>query len=79
MRRGRLENAPCHQATLSEAEATLARLREQQAQACAAEAALDAEPRAESLNETLANEGFGPPVRPRAADVLARLKEKAGA
>ncbi|MGD9658171.1 MAG: PspA/IM30 family protein [Methylocystis sp.] len=80
MRRGRLENAPCHQATLSEAETTLARLREQQAQACAAETALDAldaEPQAESLNETLANEGFGPPVKPRAADVLARLKEKA--
>lgn len=82
MRRGRLENAPCHQATLSEAETTLARLRERQALACAAETALDAldaEPQAESLNETLANEGFGPPVKPRAADVLARLKEKAGA
>lgn len=82
MRRGRLENAPCHQATLSEAETTLARLRERQAQACAAETALDAldaEPQAESLNETLANEGFGPPVKPRVADVLARLKEKAGA
>ncbi|MFO1125231.1 MAG: PspA/IM30 family protein [Methylocystis sp.] len=80
MRRGRLENAPCHQATLSEAETTLARLREQQTQACAAETALDAldaEPQAESLNETLANEGFGPPVKPRAVDVLAKLKEKA--
>lgn len=81
MRRGRLESAPSHQSTLSEAETTLARLREQQAQACAAETALDAldaEPQAESLNETLANEGFGPPVKPRAADVLARLKEKTG-
>ena len=79
-RRGRLEEAPCHQATLSEAEATLARLREKQSEACLAEAALDAldaEPKAENLNETLADAGFGPPVKPRAADVLARLKEKA--
>ncbi|QGM97187.1 PspA/IM30 family protein [Methylocystis parvus] len=81
-RRGRLEEAPCYQSTLSEAEATLARLRERQLEVCAAETALDAldaEPRAESLNETLAEAGFGPPVKPRAADVLARLKEKAGA
>lgn len=81
-RRGRLEEAPCHQSTLSEAEATLARLRERQTEACAAEAALDAleaEPCAENLNETLADAGFGPPVKPRPADVLARLKEKAGA
>ena len=35
-------------------------------------------PRAQSVNETLAEAGFGPPVKPRAADVLARLKEKAG-
>jgi len=81
-RRGRLEEAPCYQSTLSEAETTLGRLREQQAEACEAEAALDAlgaENRAASLNEQLANEGFGPPATPRAADVLARLKEKAGA
>lgn len=81
-RRGRLEDAPCYQATLSEAEATLARLREHQTEACLAEAALDAletEPKAENLNETLADSGFGPPVKPRAADVLARLKERAGA
>lgn len=81
-RRGRLEEAPCHQSTLSEAEATLTRLREQQAEVCAAETtldALDAEPRAETLNETLAEAGFGPPVKPRASDVLARLKKQAGA
>ncbi len=81
-RRGRVEEAPCLQSTLSEAEATLARLREQQADVCAAETALDAldaEPAAESLNETLADAGFGPPMKPRACDVLARLKEKAGA
>lgn len=79
-RRGRLEEAPCHQATLAEAEATLARLREQQTELCAAEAALDAldaGERAQDLNETLAAAGFGPAVRPRAADVLARLREKA--
>jgi phage shock protein A len=81
-RRGRLEEAPCHQSTLSEAEATLARLRERQSEACAAEEALDAldaAPKAASLNETLAGAGFGPPAKPRAADVLARLKQKAGA
>ncbi|MCX7900088.1 MAG: PspA/IM30 family protein, partial [Methylocystis sp.] len=80
-RRGRLEEAPCHQATLSEAEATLARLRERQSEAGAATAALDeldAEPAAETLNEKLANAGFGPATKPRASDVLARLKEKAG-
>lgn len=81
-RRGRLEEAPCGQSTLSEAEATLARLRERQAEACAAEAALDdldAHDKAQDLNAALADAGFGPPVKPRAADVLARLKEKAGA
>lgn len=82
-RRGRLEEAPCQQATLSEAEATLARLRERQQDACAAEAALDdldveaSTPPAETLNEKLANEGFGPAIKPRVSDVLARLKEKA--
>lgn len=82
-RRGRLEEAPCHQATLSEAEATLARLRERQHEACAAESALDeldataCEPPAETINETLANQGFGPKIRPRVSDVMARLKEKA--
>jgi phage shock protein A len=81
-RRGRVEAAPCHESTLAEAEATLARLREQQAEAETAEAALDAldaAPQAETLSETLAREGFGPPSEPRAADILARLREKAGA
>lgn len=79
-RRGRVEDAPCHQSTLAEAERTLARLREQQAEAETAEAALDAldaAPQAETLSETLAKEGFGPPTEPRAADILARLREKA--
>ena len=81
-RGGRLEPASFPQTTLGEAEATLARLREQQAQACAAEAALDefdAGTRVGDLNDRLAEEGFGPPTKPRAADVLARLKERAGA
>jgi phage shock protein A len=81
-RRGRLEPACVVQSTLSEAEATLSRLREQQAEACAAEAALDeldAGNRVDDLNDRLADEGFGPPTKPRAADVLARLKEKASA
>ncbi len=81
-RRGRLEAPSFPQSTLSEAEATLSRLREQQTQACAAEAALDdldADAHAGDLNDRLAEEGFGPPTKPRAADVLARLKEKAGA
>jgi phage shock protein A len=81
-RQGRLEEAPCHRATLSEAEATLARLRERQLEASAAEAALDsldvAAP-AETLQETLAAAGFGPPAAPRAADVLARLRRRAAA
>lgn len=81
-RGGRLEPVSFPQTTLGEAEATLARLREQQAQACAAEVALDefdAGTRVGDLNDRLAEEGFGPPTKPRAADVLARLKERAGA
>lgn len=81
-RRGRIEEPPCLRATLSDAEATLSRLRERQAEACAAENFLDAidlAPAAKSLNETLAEAGFGPPLKPRAADVLARLKQKAAA
>jgi phage shock protein A len=81
-RRGRLEPPSFPISTLTEAEATLSRLREQQAQACVAEAALDdldAETRAVDLNEKLAEEGFGPPTKPRAADVLARLKAQAAA
>ncbi len=73
----RIAAAPLHEATLAEAEATLARLRERQAEAAAAQAALDgleAERRPASVAERLAEAGFGPPVRPTAADVLARLR-----
>ena len=73
----RLGTAPLHEATLAEAEATLARLRERQAEAAAAQDALDgleAERRPASVAERLAEAGFGPPVRPTAAAVLVRLR-----
>lgn len=79
-RRGGIEPAFCCENTLADAEATLARLRERQIEAEAAEeafASFGAEEASESAAETLAREGFGPAKRPRAADILARLKEKA--
>lgn len=79
-RAGRIEPAPFCQSTLSEAETTLERLRAQQAEADATEAALDAldaQCAGGSLADAMAAQGFGPPTEPRAADILARLKEKA--
>jgi phage shock protein A len=79
-RRGRVEEAPCHQSTLTEAEATLARLRQQQSEAAAADCALDgidASEDAETLTEKMSRAGFGPATEPRASDILARLKAKA--
>ena len=80
-RRGGFEPAhPCEN-TIADAEATLARLREQQAETEAAQTALDAlslVQDAENVAETLAREGFGPAKEPRAAEILARLKQKAG-
>ena len=81
-RRGRIEGAPIFAGTLAEAEATLDRLREHQAEADAAEAALDALDAANgpiAIAERLSAEGFGPRLRPNAADVLARLRERAAA
>ncbi|MBV8335264.1 MAG: PspA/IM30 family protein [Alphaproteobacteria bacterium] len=81
-RRGRIEAAPIFEGTLAEAEATLARLRERQVEADAAEAAYDALDEATSpitVAEKLAAEGFGPRLKPSAADVLARLRERAAA
>ena len=81
-RRGRVEDAPIFEGTLAEAEATLARLRERQVEADAAEAAFDALDAATgpvAVAEKLAAEGFGPRVKPNAADVLARLRERAAA
>ena len=63
-----------------EAEATLARLSEHQVEAEAAEAAfdvLDAATGPIAVAEKLSAEGFGPRLRPNAADVLARLRERA--
>jgi len=81
-RRGRVEDAPIFEGTLADAEATLARLRERQVEADAAEAAFDALDAATgpvAVAEKLATEGFGPRVKPNAADVLARLRERAAA
>ena len=77
-RKGRIEPAGPTRCTLSEAEATLARLRERQERAAAAEDALDTidvQTRPEAMEERLATAGFGPPTRPTAAAVLARLKQ----
>lgn len=72
--------APLHEATLAEAEATLARLRQRQAETEAAEAALErleAGAARGDIAERLADAGFGPALHPRAADVLARLRQPA--
>lgn len=79
-RRGRIEAAPIFEGTLAEAEATLARLRDRQVEADAAEAAYDAlddTARPITVAEKLAAEGFGSRLKPNAADVLARLREQA--
>jgi len=79
-RRGGFEPAHCCENTIADAETTLARLREQQAETEAAQIALDAlslAQDAENVAETLAREGFGPAKEPRAAEILARLKQKA--
>ena len=81
-RRGRIEGAPIFAGTLAEAEATLDRLREHQVEADAAEAALDALDAANgpiAVARRLSAEGLGPRLRPNAADVLARLRERAAA
>jgi hypothetical protein len=79
-RRGRIEAAPIFEGTLAEAEATVARLREQQVEADAAETAFDALDAATgpiAVAEKLASEGFGPRLKPNAADVLTRLRQRA--
>jgi phage shock protein A len=79
-RRGRVEAAPIFEGTLVEAEATLIRLRERQGEADAAEAAFDALDAATgpiAVAEKLSAEGFGPRLKPNAADVLARLRQRA--
>ncbi len=79
MRQGRIEEAGPYQSTLSEAEATLKRLREHQAEAQAAEEALDEIDAASGparAAEKLAAEGFGPRLKTSADDVLARLRNR---
>jgi phage shock protein A len=79
-RRGRIERAPIFAGTIAEAEATLTRLRERQVEADAAEAAFDALDAATGpvvVAEKLAADGFGPRLKPNAADILARLRERA--
>ena len=77
-RRGRIELAEPSQCTLSEAEATLARLRERQERAAGAEAYFETalpEIGPQTTEERLAEAGFGPAMHPTAASVLARLKQ----
>ena len=79
LRKGRIETTSLHENSLAEAEKTLERLRGRQEEAEAADAALDrfdGAARSATLAERLADEGFGPRLRPNAADVLARLKAR---
>jgi phage shock protein A len=79
-RRGRVEAAPIFEGTLVEAEATLTRLRERQVECDAAEAAFDALDAATgpiAVAEKLSAEGFGPRLKPDAAEILARLRQRA--
>jgi phage shock protein A len=69
-------------AALSEAEATLRRLRERQAEDTAIDAsleALDASAAADTVATRLEAAGFGKPTRLNAADVLDRLRQRAAA
>jgi len=77
LRKGGIEAARPYESTLPEAEATLRRLRERQQEAQAADEALadiDAATGPLATAERLAEQGFGPRLRPTAEDVLARLK-----
>ena len=78
-RRGTIEPADPQYGTLSEAEATLARLRTRQertAEACDTLAGLAAETAPETIDKRLEDAGFGPITRPTAAGVLARLRQQ---
>ena len=80
LKRGRIEPSRPHEATLSEAEATLHRLRDKQTEAQAAEDALDhlsISTRPATIAEKLAAEGFGQRLKTTGDDVLARLKSRA--
>ena len=73
---------PSGATALADAEATLRRLRERQAEDAAADErlqALDTEPNPAGVADKLEAAGFGKRTRPTAADVLERLKQKTGA
>jgi phage shock protein A len=79
LRRGGIEAARPYESTLPEAENTLKRLRERQLEAQAADQALteiDAANGPLATAEKLAEQGFGPRLKPTADDVLARLNAK---
>ncbi len=68
--------------TLSEAEATLARLQSRQCElnyATEVLEELEAETNPKTITEKMADAGFGPPTQKRANDVLKRLKSKSEA
>lgn len=79
LRRGRVDEARPYEATLAEAETTLRRLRERQAEAEAADHALDELDGAatETVAETLAARGYGSRLKPSADSVLERLRATA--
>lgn len=79
LRRSGIDAARPYEATLPEADATLKRLRERQQEAQAADEALEAIDAASgplTVAEKLAEQGFGPRMRPTADDVLARLNAR---
>jgi phage shock protein A len=82
VRRLKTGGVPSGNAALADAETTLRRLRERQAEDTAAAAAfdtLDNEANPAGIAERLEAAGFGKRTRPTAADVLARLKQKTAA
>ena len=77
MRKTPIEEGRPQESTLSEAEATLQRLRERQAESMAADdalAQLDPAMNPIDVAERMAAQGFGPRLKTTAEDVLARLK-----
>jgi phage shock protein A len=80
LREGRLRPGSSQATALAEAEATLGRLRERQAEDAAAESALDdldAETGSASVADKLEAAGFGRRTKPSAAEVMERLKQRA--
>jgi phage shock protein A len=80
MRKTPIEEGRPHESTLSEAEATLQRLRERQAESMAADdalAQLDPATNPIGVAERMAAQGFGPRLKTTADDVLARLRASA--